>query len=251
MRIDVLTLFPEMFEGVLGSSILKRAAEPVVDKSDGSVREAVCSYHTWNIRDYTTNRHQKVDQSPYGGGPGMVIQCQPVFDCVNAVREVKGNDGGVLPKGKLIHLTPQGKVWDQKMAEEMAKEERLLFLAGHYEAIDQRVIDELEPVEISIGDYVLSGGELAAMVMIDSIVRLIPGALGHEESAHQDSFSEGANRLLDCPHYTRPAVWEGRDVPSVLMSGNHAKIEQWRREEALKNTRERRPDLLNDEDAIL
>ena len=246
MRIDVLTLFPEMFEGVLGSSILKRAAEPVIDKSDGSVREAVCSYHTWNIRDYTDNRHQKVDQPPYGGGPGMVIQCQPVYDCVQAVRSVVDGEGKQLPKGKLIHLTPQGKKWDQKMAESFANEERLIFLAGHYEAIDQRVIDELEPVEVSIGDYVLSGGELAAMVMIDSVVRLIPGALGHEESAHQDSFSEGAERLLDCSHYTRPAVWNGREVPSVLMSGNHAKIEAWRRDEARKNTQVRRPDLLDE-----
>ncbi|WP_432797957.1 tRNA (guanosine(37)-N1)-methyltransferase TrmD [Poriferisphaera sp. WC338] len=240
MRIDILTLFPEMFQGVLGSSILKRAAEPVLIKSDSTTRPPVCSYHVHNIRDHTTNRHQKVDQPPYGGGPGMVIQPQPVYDCVQAV-EAEQSD----TSARRIHLTPTGKPWTQKLAEEYAQLPRILLIAGHYEAIDQRAIDTLQPDEISIGDYVLSGGELAAMVLIDSIVRLIPGALGHDESAHNDSFSEGAKRLLDHPHYTRPAVWNDMPVPDVLMSGNHAHIEKWREEQSLKITQQNRPDLLN------
>jgi len=241
-RIDVLTLFPEMFTGVLGSSILKRAAEPVAHPADPTqVRPPVVSYHVTDIREYTDNKHQKVDQPPFGGGPGMVIQCQPVWDAVKAVEAQDPR-----PATRVL-LTPQGTVLTQPLVEELAQQPRLLLIAGHYEGIDERVIQKLAPIrEISIGDYVLSGGELPAMVLIDAVVRLLPGALGHEDSAHHDSFSPGADRLLDHPHYTRPRTWQGMDVPEVLLSGDHAKIEAWRKEEALKRTRERRPDLLDD-----
>ncbi|GAB4192813.1 MAG: tRNA (guanosine(37)-N1)-methyltransferase TrmD [Phycisphaeraceae bacterium] len=241
-RIDVLTLFPEMFTGVLGSSILKRAAEPVTHPADPTrVRPPVVSYYVTDIREYTDNKHQKVDQPPFGGGPGMVIQCQPVWDAVMAVEAQDPR-----PATRVL-LTPQGTVLTQPLVEELAQQPRLLLIAGHYEGIDERVIQKLAPIrEISIGDYVLSGGELPAMVLIDAVVRLLPGALGHEDSAHHDSFSPGADRLLDHPHYTRPRTWQGMDVPDVLLSGDHAKIEAWRKEEALKRTRERRPDLLGE-----
>lgn len=232
MRIDVLTLFPEMFAGVLGSSILKRAAESVADASDRSiVRPPVVNYHLTDIRTYTTDRHRRVDRAPYGGGPGMVMQCQPVWDAVQAVQAMDERPA------RRILLTPQGRRLDQPLVEELAKEPRLLMIAGHYEGIDQRVIDRLAPMdEISIGDYVLSGGELAAMVLIDAVVRLIPGALGHEESALMESFSTANDGLLDCPHYTRPAVWEGMAVPEVLLSGDHAKIAAWRKEQSVQRT---------------
>ncbi|MHC4994056.1 MAG: tRNA (guanosine(37)-N1)-methyltransferase TrmD [Planctomycetota bacterium] len=233
MRIDVLTLFPEMFDPILGSSILKRASEA-----------KLVSYHTTNIRDYTANKHNKVDERPYGGGPGMVMTCQPLWDCVEAV---EAQDPDLTPRRLL--MTPQGRKLDQPLAEELAQEQRLLIIAGHYEGIDERVIQRLDPLEVSIGDYVLSGGELPAMVLIDTVVRLIPGALGHDESAYQDSFSPGADRLLDHPHYTRPPEWEGMSVPEVLQNGDHAKIEAWRQEAALQRTRERRPDLLNQPEA--
>lgn len=240
MRIDVLTLFPEMFEGVLGSSILKRAAEPIASPADpAQVREPVVSYHLTNIRDYTQNKHQKVDQPPFGGGPGMVIQCQPVWDAVQAAEAQDPR-----PATRIL-MTPQGKRLDQPLVEELAKRPRLLILAGHYEGFDERVIDALAPIEqVSIGDYVLSGGELPAMVLIDAVVRLQPGALGHAESAHYESFSPGTGGLLDYPHYTRPREWQGREVPEVLLSGDHAKIEAWRNAQARQRTAERRPDLL-------
>ncbi len=247
MRIDVLTLFPDMFAGVLGSSILKRAAEPIThpgnpaDPDDpGSVRQPVVNYHVTNIRDFADNKHQKVDQNSFGGGPGMVMQCQPVWD---AVQSVEAQDE--RPTTRIL-LTPQGTPLTQLIVEELAVLPRLLMIAGHYEGIDERVIEKLAPIrEISVGDYVLSGGELPAMTLIDAVVRLLPGALGHQDSAHHDSFSPGAQRLLDHPHYTRPRTWEGLDVPEVLLSGDHAKIEAWRVEEARKRTAERRPDLLD------
>ncbi len=241
LRIDVLTLFPEMFDGVLGSSILKRAAEPVAHPAKpDEVRPPVVSYHVTNLRDYTDNKHQKVDQPSFGGGPGMVIQCQPVWD---AVQSVEAQDE--RPATRIL-LTPQGQPLTQPIVEELAQQPRLLMIAGHYEGIDERVIQKLAPIrEISVGDYVLSGGELPAMTLIDAVVRLLPGALGHQDSAHHDSFSPGAKRLLDHPHYTRPRTWEGMDAPEVLLSGNHAKIEAWRQAEALKRTQERRPDLLD------
>jgi len=246
IRIDVLTLFPEMFPGVLGSSILKRAAEPVAHPADpdnpGAVRQPVVSYHVTDIRDYADNKHQKVDQPSFGGGPGMVIQCQPVWDAVQAVEAQDDR-----PATRIL-LTPQGEPLTQPIVEDLAELPRLLMIAGHYEGIDERVIEKLAPIrEISVGDYVLSGGELPAMVLIDAVVRLQPGALGHQDSAHHDSFSPGAKRLLDHPHYTRPRTWEGIDAPEVLLSGNHAKIEAWREAEARKRTEERRPDLLGED----
>ena len=242
MRIDVLTLFPDMFAGVLGSSILKRAAEPISHPADPSnVREPVASYHVTDIRDYTDNKHSKVDQNSFGGGPGMVMQCQPVWDAVQAVQAQDER------QATRILLTPQGVPLTQPIVEELAQLPRLLMIAGHYEGIDERVIEKLAPIrEISVGDYVLSGGELPAMTLIDAVVRLLPGALGHSDSAHHDSFSPGAQRLLDHPHYPRPRTWEDMDVPEVLLSGDHAKIEAWRVQEARKRTTERRPDLLDD-----
>ena len=231
MRIDVLTLFPEMFSPVLGASILKRAAEA------GRVE-----YHLTDIRDYTEDKHGKVDDRPFGGGPGMVMACQPLWDCVQAVEKQD-----TRPATRIL-LSPQGEPFSQKLAEQLATEDRLMLIAGHYEGIDERVIERLSPREISIGDYVLSGGELPAMVLIDAVVRLIPGVLGHDESAHHDSFSPGAMRLLDCPHYTRPREWDGRDVPDVLMSGDHAAIEKWRTEQARLRTEQRRPDLFEADD---
>ena len=237
MRIDVLTLFPEMFAGVLGSSILKRAAEP------GEGRPPAVEYHLADIRAHTQDKHQKVDQAPYGGGPGMVIQCQPVWDAFQAVQAADPRPA------TRIHMTPQGKRLDQATVERLAGEPRLIILAGHYEGFDERVLEALrdEPgglEEISVGDYVLSGGELAAMVLIDAVVRLLPGVLGHEESAAQESFSDYLHGMLDYPHYTRPRDWQGREVPGVLLSGDHAKIEAWRREASRLRTAERRPDLL-------
>ncbi len=228
MRIDVLTLFPEMFGPILGSSILKRAAEA-----------GLVSYHLTDIRQHTTDKHGKVDDRPYGGGPGMVMACQPLWD---AVRAVEAEDP--TPTQRIL-LTPEGEPLHQTLCEELATQPRLLMIAGHYEGIDDRVIAALDPMRVSIGDYVLSGGELPAMVLIDSIVRLIPGVLGHEASAHHDSFSPGAERILDHPHYTRPPEWEGRPVPDVLLSGDHARIEAWRKAQAMERTQRRRPDLLN------
>ena len=230
MRIDVLSLFVEMFEPVLASSILKRAAE----------FEKV-SYHLTDIRRFTANKHGKVDDRPYGGGPGMVLSAQPLWD---AVQSVEAEDER---KATRILMSPQGRKLTQPLAEELATRPRLLIVAGHYEGIDERVIERLDPLEISIGDYVLSGGELPAMVLIDAVVRLIPGVLGHADSASSDSFSPGANRRLDHPHYTRPPEWAGRQVPQVLLGGDHAAIEAWRREQAEKRTRLRRPDLMEEQ----
>lgn len=260
MRIDVLTLFPEMFVGVLDSSILRRAAAdlPAPDDPD-RVRRAVVSYHVHNIRDHSADaKHAKVDSPPYGGGPGMVMQCQPVWDAVQAVTALDP-----APPRRLL-TTPKGRPLTQQLCEELAAEPRLMILAGHYEGLDQRVIDRLHEddtdnrleaagaspsgrsnlLEISVGDYVLSGGELPAMTIIDAVVRLLPGALGHADSARQDSFSPGVDRLLDHPHFTRPPQWAGRAVPDVLLGGNHAAIQRWRAERSRELTRQRRPDLL-------
>ena len=228
MRIDILTLFPEMFGPVLGSSILKRAAE-----------SRIVEYHLTDIRDHTLNKHGKVDDRPFGGGPGMVMACQPLWDCVQAVEKLDNR-----PATRIL-MSPQGERLTQRTAETLAEHDRLLVIAGHYEGVDERVIERLGPREISIGDYVLSGGELPAMVLIDAVVRLLPGVLGHEESAHHDSFSPGARRRLDHPHYTRPRVWNGREAPEVLLGGDHGAIEKWRREQAEQRTRRRRPDLLD------
>lgn len=224
MQIDILTLFPDMFPGVLDSSILNRAR--IKGKFD---------YNLVNFRDFAANKHEKVDDYPYGGGAGMVLTAQPIFDAVEAITKNKQK------KPRIILMCPQGQPYDQEKAEELAQEDHLIFICGHYEGYDERIREHLVTDEISIGDYILTGGELGAMVVIDSIVRLLPDVLGNEQSAPEDSFSTG---LLEHPHYTRPADFRGMTVPDVLLSGNHAHIEAWREKESLKRTYERRPELL-------
>ncbi|MER1989906.1 tRNA (guanosine(37)-N1)-methyltransferase TrmD [Solibacillus isronensis] len=222
MKIHVLSLFPDMFTGVFGSSILKKAQEK------GAVELAVT-----DIREYSENKHKQVDDYPYGGGAGMVLKPEPMFNAVEAITEGR--------KPRVILMCPQGERFTQKKAEELAKEEDLVFLCGHYEGYDERIREHLVTDEISIGDFVLTGGELPAMTVIDAVVRLLPGVLGQEDSHIQDSFSTG---LLEHPHYTRPADFRGMKVPDILLSGNHAKIDAWREEQSFKRTLERRPDLL-------
>ncbi|KHF39801.1 tRNA (guanosine(37)-N1)-methyltransferase TrmD [Halalkalibacter okhensis] len=224
MRIDVLSLFPEMFTHVFGSSILKHAQQ-----------SGLVTYQVVDFRDYANNKHRKVDDYPYGGGAGMVLRAQPFFDAVDDL--VK--EGQKRPR--VVMLCPQGERYSQKKAEEFSKEEHLILLCGHYEGYDERVREYLVTDEVSIGDYVLTGGELGAMVIADSVTRLLPGVLGNEESAVTDSFSTG---LLEHPHYTRPAEYRGMRVPDILLSGHHKNIEEWRSRESLKRTWERRPDLL-------
>lgn len=224
MNIHVLSLFPEMFEGVFGSSILKKAQE----------KEAV-KLSVTDFRQFSNNKHAQVDDYPYGGGAGMVLKPEPLFNAVEALVA----DGR---KPRIILMCPQGERYTQKKAEELAQEEDLVFICGHYEGYDERIREFLVTDELSIGDFVLTGGELAAMTIIDSVVRLLPGVLGNDDSPVQDSFSTG---LLEHPHYTRPADFRGMKVPDVLLSGNHAKIEQWRMEQSMKRTFERRPDLLD------
>ncbi|ARI77499.1 tRNA (guanosine(37)-N1)-methyltransferase TrmD [Halobacillus mangrovi] len=226
MHIDILTLFPEMFDGVLNTSIMKRAQD----------REAF-SYRYVNFRDYTTNKHNKVDDYPYGGGAGLVLTPQPIFDAIEDIKQKSES------QPRVVLMCPQGEPHSQKKAEELSKEEHIIFICGHYEGYDERIRQELVTDEISLGDYVLTGGELGTMVVMDSVIRLLPGVLGNEQSAPQDSFSDG---LLEHPHYTRPADFRGHQVPDVLLSGNHAKIEEWRHYQSLKRTFERRPDLLED-----
>jgi tRNA (guanine37-N1)-methyltransferase len=224
MRIDVLTLFPEMFESPLSYSILKRAQE-------SNIVEIVLT----NIRDFARDKYRKVDDKPYGGGPGMVMMPGPVFDCFEYVEKLSPE------KGRVMLLTPQGQKFDQKKAVELSKEKRLILIAGRYEGFDERIREGLGAEQVSIGDFVLSGGELAAMVIIDAVVRLLAGALGDEGSAGDESFSEG---LLEYPQYTRPEVFRGMKVPDVLLSGDHKKIAQWRRQMAVEQTKKHRPDLL-------
>ncbi len=225
MQIDILTLFPEMFSGVFGHSILHKAAE-----------KFAVQYNVVNFREFADNKHSSVDDYPYGGGAGMVLMPQPIFDGVAALKERAKSK-----KPRVILLCPQGARYDQRKAEELAKEEHLIFICGHYEGYDERIREHVVTDEISIGDYVLTGGELGAMVVIDSVVRLLPEVLGNEESHMKDSFSTG---LLEHPHYTRPADFRGMKVPAVLLSGNHKLIEEWRNKEALRRTLIRRPDLL-------
>lgn len=222
-RIDILTLFPEMFGPFLGTSIPKRASE-----------KGLVSYHLTDIRDFATDAHQSVDDRPFGGGPGMVMMCPTLFD---AVETVEAQDPRIATR---VLLTPQGRLFDQKAAQELAAKDRILLIAGRYEGFDERIIDGLRPMELSIGDYVLSGGELAAMVVMDAIVRLLPGALGAEDGAADESFADG---LLEHPQYTRPREFRGMTVPEVLLSGNHSAIAAWRRERREQRTRDRRPDL--------
>jgi len=225
MRIDILSLFPQQIDGFLQYSIIGRARE-------AQVAQIVCT----NIRDFSLDKHRKVDDVPFGGGPGMVLMPQPIFDAVEAV-EAKD------PRpAKRILLTPQGRVLNQGLVQSLAKEERLLIIAGHYEGFDERIRLGLNPMEISIGDYVLSGGESAAVVLVDAVVRLLHGALGDEQSADRESFTEN---MLEYPQYTRPRDFRGMTVPEVLFSGHHAKIEAWRKEQALARTQIRRPDLLD------
>jgi tRNA (guanine37-N1)-methyltransferase len=225
MKIDILTLFPEMFDGVLNSSILKKAQE----------KEAV-TYSVIDFREYTTNKHRKVDDYPYGGGAGMVLTPQPLFDAVDQLKS------GQETPPRVILMCPQGERLTQQKAEELSQEDHLIFICGHYEGYDERIREHLVTDEISIGDYVLTGGELAAMVVIDSVSRLLPEVLGNEESSKLDSYSSG---LLEHPHYTRPADFRGMKVPEVLLSGDHAKIQKWRDQESLKRTFLRRPDLID------
>ena len=223
LRFDVITLFPEMFQAVLGVSIPKRAAA-----------KGLVEYHFTQIRDFATDAHQSVDDKPFGGGPGMVMMCQTLFDAV-----AHAETADPRPATRVL-LSPQGKPLTQQVANDLAKHERLLLIAGHYEGFDERVIDGLKPLEISIGDYVLSGGELAAMVLIDAIVRLIPGVLGDDQSAVDETFADG---LIEHPQYTRPREFRGMAVPEVLLSGNHAAIAKWRQAQREERTRLRRPDL--------
>ena len=227
MRFHVLTLFPEMVESVLGESILGRAAQ-----------KGLVEFSAVDIRRFTENRHNRVDDYTYGGGAGMLMQAQPVFDCCSFVQE------GILSRqgrpARVLYMSPLGPVFDQSMAQELAKEEELILLCGHYEGIDARALEEIGAEEVSIGDFVLTGGELPAMMIIDAVSRMIPGVLGNTESADTDSFMNG---LLEYPQYSRPAVWHGREVPPVLLSGDHARVEEWRFEQSLAITKERRPDL--------
>ena len=230
MQFDVLTLFPEMFN-ILNESIIGRAKE-----------KGLINVNLINIRDFSKNKHKKVDDTPYGGGAGMVIQPDVVYDAYKSV--IKNNDKSGLDekskKTKVIYMSPQGKKLDQQKVEELSKQEHLILLCGHYEGIDQRVLDSIVDEEISIGDYVLTGGELPAMVLIDSVSRYVEGVL-KDGSTIEESFSQG---LLEYPQYTRPEVFEGQQVPEVLRSGNHQMIDKWRREQSLKRTLEKRPDLL-------
>ncbi len=224
MQFGIISIFPEMFQALTEQGVTGRA-----------VTSGLVSIDCWNPRDFTTDRHQTVDDRPYGGGPGMVMKVEPLAQAIVAAKAKLGS------QSKVIYLSPQGRKLDQAGAEELAKEDGLIFLAGRYEGVDERLIQTQVDEEWSIGDYVLSGGELAAMVMMDSIIRLVPGVLGHELSAVEDSFVDG---LLDCPHYTRPDNHDGEQVPSILLSGDHKKIKQWRLKQALGRTWQRRPDLL-------
>lgn len=228
MRFHILTLFPEMVEQGLHTSIIGRAVE-----------KGILSIETVNIRDYTIEKHKKVDDYPYGGGAGMVMQAQPIYDAFQSVVEKIGY------RPRTVYLTPQGATFHQTMAKEYATEEELILLCGHYEGIDERVLEEIVTDYVSIGDYVLTGGELGAMILVDAISRMVPGVLSNQESGSTESF-EG--NLLEYPQYSRPEEWRGKKVPSILLSGDHKKVEEWRREQSILRTRERRPDLLKKAD---
>ena len=222
MKFDIITLFPEMFSAIKEEGVIARA-----------IKKSLISINTWQLRDFSSNKYKNVDEKPYGGGAGMVIQVKPIRDCIAKIKQSS-------PNTKVIYLSPQGKKLDQNMVEELATFESITMLCGRYEGIDERVIENDIDFEISIGDYVISGGELAAMVVIDSISRRLPGVLGNEVSL-KDSFTDN---LLDYPHYTRPEVIDGQTVPDVLLSGNQAKIDAWRLEQTIKKTKQKRPDLL-------
>lgn len=223
MRFDVVTLFPEMFQVLFDYGVCGRAA-----------RAGVFALECHNPRDYTQDRHRTVDDRPYGGGPGMVMLIEPLRQAIRAARQAN-------PEAKVVYLSPQGKRFDQRVARDWSQRSGVILVAGRYEGIDERIVELEVDEEWSVGDYVLSGGEFAALTMIDAVTRLLPGALGHAESAQQDSFMDG---LLDCPHYTRPEVYEEHAVPEVLLSGNHEAIRRWRLKQALGRTQQRRPELL-------
>jgi tRNA (guanine37-N1)-methyltransferase len=225
MRIDILSLFPEMFVSPLNESILKRARE-----------QGLVNIVVHDIRDYTHDKHHTADDYPYGGGPGMVLKPEPIFEAVETIQQQLETS-----EIRIILLTPQGRLFSQSVAQELARQQHLMLICGHYEGLDERVCEHLATDQVSIGDYVLSGGELPAMVVVDAVVRLIPGALGSEDSAGNDSHSDG---LLEYPQYTRPPSFRGWSVPSVLLSGNHGEVAQWRRRQAIIRTAKRRPDLL-------
>jgi tRNA (guanine37-N1)-methyltransferase len=225
MKIEIVTLFPEICRAPLSESIMKRAQE-----------KGILELHTRNLRDWTTDKHHVVDDAPFGGGQGMVMKPEPIFA---AVEELKSRVENL--KSKIVLMSPAGRRLDQELANQLSQEPHLIIICGHYEGVDHRVIEHLIDLEISIGDYVLTNGAIAAVVLVDAIVRLLPGALGHEQSAADDSFSDG---LLEAPQYTRPAEFRGWKVPEVLLSGNHAEIARWRKEQAVNRTRQNRPDLL-------
>ena len=229
MKIDILTLFPEICRAPLSESMMKRAQE-----------NKIVDLRVHNLRDWTTDKHHIVDDAPFGGGQGMVMKPEPIFKAVEAL---KTNPKPQTPNPKIILMSPAGRQLDQKMATDLSKESHLIVICGHYEGVDHRVIEHLVDLEISIGDYVLTNGAIAAVVLVDAVVRLLPGALGHEQSAHDDSFS---TELLEGPQYTRPAEFRGWKVPEVLLSGNHAEIAKWRKNQALKRTKQNRPDLLRE-----
>ena len=222
MKFDIITLFPEMFSAIKEEGVIARA-----------IKKSLILINTWQLRDFSSNNYKNVDEKPYGGGAGMVIQVKPIRDCISKIKQSS-------PNTRVIYLSPQGKKLEQKLVEELATLESITMLCGRYEGIDERVIENDIDFEISIGDYVISGGELAAMVVIDAISRRLPGVLGNEVSL-KDSFTDN---LLDCPHYTRPEVIDGQTVPEVLLSGNQAKINAWRKEQSIKKTKQKRPDLL-------
>lgn len=226
LRIGVISLFPEMFDAITQYGVTGRA-----------IRNEIIEFHSWNPRDFTHDKHRTVDDRPYGGGPGMLMMVQPLRDAILAAKAQLGEDA------KVIYLSPQGRKLSQSGVRELSQSNKLILIAGRYEGIDERIIQSLVDEEWSVGDYVLSGGELPAMTLIDAVARFVPGVLGHEQSAEQDSFSDG---LLDCPHYTRPEVLDGESVPKVLLSGNHEHIRRWRLEQSLERTWTRRPELLTD-----
>ncbi|MCI8642132.1 MAG: tRNA (guanosine(37)-N1)-methyltransferase TrmD [Lachnospiraceae bacterium] len=234
MEFHVMTLFPEMIVQGLSTSVLGRA-----------IARGIISLNAVNIRDYTLDKHKRVDDYPYGGGAGMVMSADPVVRCCRSVfekiEEKKRGEGKEAGRRRVIYLTPQGRTFSQEMAREFAKEEELVFLCGHYEGIDERAVEMVVTDQVSIGDYVLTGGELAVMVVIDAVARLVPGVLNNGDSAEFETFHD---HLLEYPQYTRPEVYEGRAVPEVLLSGHHAKIEQWRRQQSIERTRALRPELL-------
>jgi len=230
MKIDIVTLFPEICRAPLGESIMKRAQ-----------KNGIVDLYIHNLRDWTTDKHHIVDDAPFGGGQGMVMKPEPIFA---AVEELRNQTSNIKHKtSKVVLMSPAGRRFDQEMAAQLSGESHLIIICGHYEGVDHRVLEHLVDLEISIGDYVLTNGAVAAVVLVDTCVRLMPGVLGHEQSAVDDSFSRG---LLEAPQYTRPAEFRGWKVPGVLLSGNHAEIEKWRREQAIKRTRENRPDLLRE-----